>query len=193
MGKREIPEINAGSMADIAFLLLIFFLVTTTMNSNKGVPGKLPPWTDAPPDMAQINERNVLNILVNANDQLLVKGDMLDISQLRAKAVEFLKTDGTNPDLPVSSSDAVVSLKNDRGTSYETYIQVQNELKAAYREVRDEMAMKKYNMTYDEIREIMLDPMTPKSKREEYKKKAKTIKAKYPMKISEAEPESFGS
>lgn len=191
--KRVAEEINAGSMADIAFLLLIFFLVTTTMNSNKGISMKLPPWVeDEEIVQVDLHERNVLNILVNAQDQLLVKGEVIDVSQLRAKTIEFLKNDGANPNLPESSTKAVVSLKNDRGTSYEVYIQVQNELKAAYREVRDELATRKFNMTYGEIREIMLDPMTPKAERERYKEKAKEIKKKYPMKISEAEPESFG-
>lgn len=190
--KRESEEINAGSMADIAFLLLIFFLVTTTMNANKGVSGKLPPWVEEE-IIVDLHERNVLNILVNAHDQLLVKGEMMDIKDLRLKTIEFLKSDGSNPDLPVSSKTAVVSIKNDRGTSYEVYIQVQNELKAAYKSVRDELAMQKYNMTYGAIREKMIDPLLPISERNEYKEKAKAIKEVFPMKISEAEPENHGA
>jgi len=158
-GKREIQEVNAGSMADIAFLLLVFFLVTTTMNQNQGVKATLPPYVD-PDDIPEIDykQRNILEILVNKNDQLLVEGEELKLKELRATAIEFLKADGKGgPDLPESSEKAVISLKSDRGTSYETYLAVQNELSAAYRLVRNDYAMA---YTMKRILPSMIDTMT---------------------------------
>lgn len=190
-GKREIQEVNAGSMADIAFLLLVFFLVTTTMNQNQGVKATLPPYVD-PEDIPEIDykQRNILEILVNKNDQLLVGGDELKITDLRETAVNFLKADGKGgPDLPESSDKAVISLKSDRGTSYQAYLQVQNELAAAYREVRDEYARSLYNENYTAIYNRYYDPNTTSS---EDKKRIKKIKGKFPKKLSESEPEDFG-
>ncbi|MDX5321655.1 MAG: biopolymer transporter ExbD [Bacteroidota bacterium] len=174
---RALPEINAGSMADIAFLLLIFFLVTTTMDSDSGISIKLPPWeeniTEPPPP---IKARNVLEVLVNSNNQLLVEGEVIRVNQLRDKTKKFITNEGLDPNMSVSPEKAVISLKNDRGTNYVTYISVQNELKAAYREVRDEYARQKYGRKYDDLSEKQQDE----------------VKEKYPQKISEAEPENIG-
>ncbi|OQA07650.1 MAG: Biopolymer transport protein ExbD/TolR [Bacteroidetes bacterium ADurb.Bin397] len=177
--KRGVPEINAGSMADIAFLLLIFFIVATTMDVDSGILTQLPPM---PPDEEQppppdINERNVLTVLVNSRDQLLVEGEWTDVTQLRAQTKEFILNPQGKMDLPESPTKAVVSLQNDRGTSYNAYIQVQNELKAAYNEVRNEESRKKYGKKYDD-----LNP-----------DQQKDIKAMYPVKISEAEPKDIGA
>lgn len=174
---RALPEINAGSMADIAFLLLIFFLVTTTMDSDTGIAIKLPPWEeniDVPPP--PIKARNVLEVLVNSNNQLLVEGDVTRINQLRDITKRFITNEGVNPDMSVSPDKAVVSLQNDRGTSYVTYISVQNELKAAYREVREEYAERKFGRALDNLNEKQMDE----------------VKDKYPQKISEAEPKDLG-
>lgn len=189
--KRAIPEINAGSMADIAFLLLIFYLVTTTMDTDKGINRKLPPYDeelvqDPPP----IKERNIFTVLVNSNDQLLVEDEYLEISQLREKAMEFIDNNGDgscdyckgygasnssdNPD------KAVISLQNDRGTSYGMYVKVQNELVAAYEDLRDQFAEREYGRSYREM-----DP-------EEDEEIIKEIKTAYPQKISEAEPLNIG-
>ncbi len=183
--KREAGEINAGSMADIAFLLLIFFLVTTTMSKDKGIPMLLPPHVDEP-ESAEIHDRNTLNILVNRDDLLLVEGDMLDVSLLKEQTVRFLKNDGKLDDLPESSEKAVVSIETHRGTSYDIYIQILNEVKAAYRECRDEYAEGLYNKSYAEIRNIATDPLH--DERKKYKRMDKTIRKKFPMKISEADP-----
>ena len=137
--KRAIPEINAGSMADIAFLLLIFYLVTTTMDTDKGINRKLPPIEDElVQDPPPIKERNIFTVLVNSNDQLLVEDEYLEINELRAKAMEFIDNNGDGSceyckGYGVSSSSdnpvkAVISLQNDRGTSYGMYVKVQNEL-----------------------------------------------------------------
>ena len=142
-GKRAIPEINAGSMADIAFLLLIFFLVTTTMDVDKGINRKLPPYDDQLlEDPPPIKKKNIFEVLVNSNDALLVEENYLDISRLREEAKKFLNNngDGTcdycegayrDPASSDNPDKAVISLQNDRGTSYSMYLKVQNELAAA--------------------------------------------------------------
>ncbi len=174
---RAIPEINAGSMADIAFLLLIFFLVTTTMDSVTGISIKLPPWiednTEPPPPL---KKKNVLEVLVNSNNVLLVEGDVTRVEDLRRITKEFLTNEGKNPESSDSPQKAVVSLKNDRGTNYETYIHIQNELKAAYSDVRDEYSKRKYGRPFKNLKD----------------KQAEEVKEYYPIKISEAEPENVG-
>lgn len=173
---RMSAEVNAGSMADIAFLLLIFFLVTTTINIDTGIPILLPPPVlEEMPDPPPIKERNILKVLVNSNDQLLVEGALLSIDDLRSKTVEFLTNPNKALNLPENNDKAVISLKNDRGTSYNTYITVQNELRAAYREVRDETSKSKYGKLYEELD----------------KDQQKVVKDIHPQKISEAEPENI--
>ncbi|GIV34688.1 MAG: biopolymer transporter ExbD [Chitinophagales bacterium] len=168
-------EINASSMADIAFLLLIFFLVTTTIDVDKGILNKLPPW-DVPPVEQEANRRNVLIVLINAQDKLLVNNELLQISELRKKAKEFIDNRGRKPNLSDSPQEAVISLQNDRGTSYDMYIQVQNELKAAYRELRDAYAMQRYGKLYKDLD----------------KEAAKMVAKEYPLRLSEAEPKAIG-
>jgi len=174
--KRSTPEINAGSMADIAFLLLIFFLVTTTMDVDTGISRKLPVLDDTqqPEDM-QGNARNIYEVYVNKKDKLLVEDEEMDIEDLRSGAKEFLNNNGKNPALSDSPDKAIISLVNSRGTSYEMYIAVQNELTAAYNELRDDEAIRKYSLNYTEL---------PKDKKRE-------IRKMYPMKISEAPPGEF--
>jgi biopolymer transport protein ExbD len=189
--KRAIPEINAGSMADIAFLLLIFYLVTTTMDTDKGINRKLPPIDDElVQDPPPIKERNIFTVLVNSNDQLLVEDEYLEISELRAKAMEFIDNNGdgsceyckgygvsTSSDNP---DKAVISLQNDRGTSYGMYVKVQNELVAAYEDLRERYAEEEYGRSYRGM-----DP-------EEDDEIIKEIKNAYQQKISEAEPLNIG-
>ena len=127
--KRGIPEINAGSMADIAFLLLIFFLVTTTMDVDKGINRKLPPYDEQQDDPPPIKQKNIFTVLLNSNDQLLVEDDYLEISRLREEAKKFLNNNGDgscdycdgayrNPKSSDNPDKAIISLQNDRGTSY---------------------------------------------------------------------------
>jgi biopolymer transport protein ExbD len=190
--RRQAPEINAGSMADIAFLLLIFFLVTTTMDVDSGLQRMLPPMPEDQVEQQDIKQRNVFVVLVNSNDQLLVEGEIGDIKNLRREAKEFIANPGNRENLPEKEvkpvdffgnypiSKQVISLQNDRGTSYEMYIKVQNELAAAYNELRNELSVSQFGKTYDEL----------VSMKEEDKVKA--IRAIYPQRISEAEPKNIG-
>ena len=170
-------EVNAGSMADIAFLLLIFFLVTTTIAEDKGIRVKLPPWSEEEPDITQLKKRNVYSVLVNAQNQLLVRGEPMNIRDLRGNAKEFISNPYNREDLAERPTRAIISLKNDRGTNYKTYLEVYNELKGAYDELWDELSMKMYNVHYSED----LDQA-----------KKKAIKNEIPMVLSEAEPTAFG-
>ncbi|MEM9528008.1 MAG: biopolymer transporter ExbD [Bacteroidota bacterium] len=170
-------EINAGSMADIAFLLLIFFLVTTTIAEDKGILVKLPPWSDEEPDITKLKERNVYSVLVNAQNQLLVREEPMRLANLRENAKEFILNPNNMPNMSESPKNAIISLKNDRGTNYETYLAVYNELKGAYEELWDDLAQKRYGEPYT-------DDM-PFAQR-------KAIRNEIPMVLSEAEPSNFG-
>ncbi len=188
MSKKETPELNASSLADIAFLLLIFFLVATTMSTDTGLARMLPPIVpqnedDAPP----IKERNVFTVLLNYKNQLLVEGEWLDVSKLKEKAKEFIANPADDPTLPEKGevdvplfgpymvSKGVISLQNDRGSQYQAYLQIQNELQAAYNELRDELAKTKFKKAYSECSDTEQD----------------AIKKIYPQRISEAEPKTY--
>lgn len=190
MAKREVPEINAGSMADIAFLLLIFFLVTTTMDIDSGLsrilPAPLPPDAEAPPPT---RERNVYVVLVNKDNRLLVEGEPMEIRDLRKGTKEFIANPEDKENLPERkeievpffglypvTTKHVISLQNDKGTSYGTYIQVQNELVAAINELRDEISLQKFGKKFDDLKKEQMD----------------AVKQIYPQRISEAEPKNVG-
>ena len=149
--RRRLSEsINAGSMADIAFLLLIFFLVTTTILSEEGIMVKLPPWVPDQP-APHIADRNVFNVLVNAEDELLVEGERADVSSIRRTAKEFIMNPMGRNDLARSPNKAVISMQNDRGTSYAAYIEVYNEIKAAYRELWNEASNQRFGKHYQDL------------------------------------------
>jgi biopolymer transport protein ExbD len=169
-------EINAGSMADIAFLLLIFFLVTTTIAEDKGVLVKLPPWSDEPPPEMKLNSRNVYSVLVNAQNQLLVRGESMKIEDLKENTKIFILNPQKLENMSESPTKALISIKNDRGTKYQTYLEVYNELKAAYNELWEEAAMAKFGKNLEEL--------TNAQQRE--------IRDGIPLVISEAEPTKFG-
>jgi len=183
--KKSNNEINASSMADIAFLLLIFFLVTTTIDQDKGILSKLPP--DIIRETAPSSKRNVLEIFINSENQLMIEGKPSNIENVKQLTLKHIKNYKKDPNLSDSPLKAIISLQNDRGTSYETYIMLQNELKAAYNEVRNESALKitkgKYN--YLELK-ICIDKEDDKST---YCKTIKNkVKSNFPMKISESNP-----
>ena len=184
------PEINAGSMADIAFLLLVFFLVTTTMDVDTGLRRLLPPPIDpnAPPP-PPVRERNVFVVLVDMNDRLLVRGELGDIRTLREQTKNFITNPTNDPSMPVKFMDeienlgeversrGVVSLQNDRGTSYEMYIAVQNELAAAFNDIRNDLSMEKFGVRFDQLTDSDL---------------VEAIRRAVPLAISEAEPKDIG-
>tara|TARA_R110000868_G_scaffold342194_1_gene602987 strand:- start:13464 stop:14051 length:588 start_codon:yes stop_codon:yes gene_type:complete len=195
MAKREAPEVNAGSMADIAFLLLIFFLVTTTIETDTGINRKLPPIDDSTEDVI-IKQKNIFTVLINGKDQLLVEDERMELKDLRKAAVEFLDNggDGTcdycrgkkNPSSSDNPDKAIISLKNERETSYKMYVSVQNELVAAYNELRDKRAMSLYKKTFTEM-QADYDNVNWVGNKEKLKEKLDKIKAEYPQKLSEVQ------
>ena len=189
--KRKVPQVNSSSSADIAFLLLIFFLITTSMDTDKGLLRRLP--APIPPDQEQkdqdVKMRNVLQVLINSNNQLLVGGEPMNVDELRAKAKEFIANKEDLPNLPERfpteveffgsypvTKFHVISLQNDRSTEYQAYIEVQNELVAADNELRNELAKATFNKPFEELGE----------------EEQKAIQKIYPQKISEAEPKNYG-
>ncbi|MBO6880376.1 MULTISPECIES: ExbD/TolR family protein [Winogradskyella] len=202
MAKRSAPEVNAGSMADIAFLLLIFFLVTTTIEKDKGLLRSLPPIDDSEVEPPIIKQKNLFTVLVSRDNQLLVEEELMELKDLRQAAIDFLDNGGsTNAegetctyckgDRDPASSDhpdkAIISMKHDRETSYEKYIEVQNELVAAYNFLREREAQRLYNRSFQSMLEEK--EKNQFSKDEKLNEQIEAIKKLYPMKLSEAEPD----
>lgn len=248
MARRAAPEINAGSMADIAFLLLVFFLMVTTIDTDLGIRRQLPPIVENPPEI-DVQQRNVYVVLVNKDDELLVEGSYLKIDELKDGAKEFMISNGVFQDtgemenFPVKvwvrmedlelkialleaakrgknknetkdldrqisalekkmiaieelkgpymelPGTAVISMQNDNGTTYDMYINVQNELTAAINELRDELAKERFGRTYSElVEDSELDP-----KNESLKRQIWTVRSVFPQRISEAEPKNVGN
>lgn len=199
MAKRSAPEVNAGSMADIAFLLLIFFLVTTTIETDSGITRRLPP---IDPDVPEIDmrKRNILIVLVNKDDQLLVNDNPLKLDELRQSAMDFIDNGGgVGEDAcdycqgagdPTSSENpikAVISLQNDRLTSYKMYIAVQNELVAAYNDLRERETQRLYGQSYRQMERNLADANW-RGDKVQLKEQLDVVKAMYPQILSEAEP-----
>lgn len=191
MAKKKVPEINASSMADISFLLLIFFLVTTSMAVDKGLSRRLP--QPLPPDTkvedTKIKDRDIFVVKINSMNQLLVEGREMNVRDLREAAKEFIENPANDENLPVKvqedipglglveyTKDHVISVQNDVDTQYQAYLEVQNELVAAYNELRNDYSMRRFGKSYEE-----LDEDTQKA-----------IQKIYPQKISEAEPKNYG-
>ena len=185
--KFKTTEINAGSLADIAFLLLIFFLITTTISSETGILTKLPPMENSTSGIKAM-QRNLLEVRANKNNQLLVNNQLVSIDELKAITIDFLRNENHDITLPefkqiafkglgeVPVSKQVISVQNDRETDYNTYISIRNELLSAYHQVRNEIAIKHYNQTFDEL---IQDNNTVA---------VNNIKKILPQRISEAEP-----
>lgn len=172
---RQSNEVNAGSMADIAFLLLIFFLVTTTIINDQGIMVKLPPYEDIKKPPPPIPPRNILTVKLNKENALLVESETMDISQLKEATKNFILNPTRSDQLAKSPTQAVVSLQNDRETSYKSYIAVYNELKAAYEELWNSQSLKVYGKDYSLL--------TVGAQRK--------IRNQFPQVISEAEPTNF--
>ncbi len=208
MSQRTTPEINSGSMADVAFLLLIFFLVTTTMSVDSGITRKLPAPTPPDAPAPQFNERNVFVVLINKDNQIAVKGQLIDVDVIREQVADFFINPSNAENLSehvniqekldnevdeekkavykaiiqqigphVNISKGVVSLQNDRGTTYGKYIEVQNEIVGAINDLRDQLAKEVWGSEFKDLNE-------------DQQKLVKTI---YPFAISEAEPRSVSS
>lgn len=186
---RKIPEINAGSMADISFLLLIFFLAATTMEVDTGIARRLPPPPDPNQEPPDIKKRNILEVFVNKNDRLMVGGRPCDVTQLKDLAINFIanptnyehyseKREVEIPELggTYQVSRGIISLKNDRGTSFQMYINVQNELAAAVDELRNDLSKEKFGALFSELKDD--DQIA-------------AIQKAVPVAISEAEPEEI--
>lgn len=186
---RKTPQVNAGSMADIAFLMLIFFLVTTTMEVDTGIMRQLPPPplpNQEPPDF---KERNIMKILVNSADRLLINNKVGDIRTLKAEVFDFMSIHHDDPDYPevtqryidnlgeVFTTRGLISLKNDRGTSYEMYIKVQNEIATAFKDLKDQVAMEHFGRKFDKLL---------------FEEQRDAVNKAVPIRVSEAEPEDIG-
>lgn len=194
MAKRAAPEVNAGSMADIAFLLLIFFLVTTTIETDSGLNRKLPPIEETDPPI--IKQKNIFTVLLNGKDQLLVEDELMEVKDLREAAVAFLDNNGDgscnycngkgNTDSSDNPDKAIISLKNERETTYKTYIAVQNELVAAYNELRNKRANDLYGKTLTQMEANYKDVNLTRNK-EKLKEQITQIKLEYPQKLSEVQ------
>ncbi|MFY7810670.1 MAG: ExbD/TolR family protein [Flavobacterium sp.] len=199
MGKRGAPpEVNAGSMADIAFLLLIFFLVTTTIQTDQGLTRKLPPLDKNETPSLPVKEKNVFTVVINRYGQLLVENKELPLKELRKAAIDFLDNNGDGTckhcmgkrDINLSDNPekAIISLINDNETKYEDYIAVQNELVAAYYTLRDRESKKLYSgKTYKELEDKFNDPATKDEMKEKLQPVVESIQKLYPQNLSEAE------
>ena len=173
--------VNAGSMADIAFLLLIFFLVTTSIPNDEGIQRKLPRECKNPPCDADVKERNIFSIAINKNNEILVQGELLNVTDLKKHTMAFLDNNGEGNcnycsglravDASVHPEKAVISLLSDRETSYKHFITVQNELNAAYKELRENYARKYFKKPLAALNKTQLDE----------------VENAYPKIISEAE------
>jgi biopolymer transport protein ExbD len=188
--KRKVPGINGSSSADIAFMLLLFFLLTTSMDTDQGLARQLP----RPPDKEQpmevdMNKRNVLVIMVSSSNQIMCGGEEVTLQQLKEKAKEFVDNPMNSEGLPekkeveipffgnvMITESHLISLQCDRGTEYQTYINVQNELAKAYNELRDDLSRKQFGKPYKELED----------------EERKAVAKYYPQRISEAEPQTYG-
>jgi biopolymer transport protein ExbD len=251
MARRELQEINAGSMADIAFLLLVFFLMVTTIQTEKGIFRQLPP--PIPPDfeIPEVRERDVFVVLVNSKNQLLVEGRPMKLARLKDAAKDFLIANGVftdkseNPNFPIRSwvgeaditakiktledlrastedeeslksidesidknnrklhaievfgksykelpGSAMISMQNDNATDYDTYIQVQNELQSATNELRDELSLEYFGVSYVALEDEAEKKRNDAKAHAPLKAKMYTVQAVFPQRISEAEPKN---
>lgn len=190
MGKKKVPAMNTSSTADIAFLLLCYFLMTTTMGSQTGLSRRLPPMPDKNQKVEdqKVNRRNIIQVKINSADRILAGSEPIDVSQLKDKIKEFLTNPANDPNLPEKEiqniegfgeypvSKGVISLQNDRGTSYQAYIAVQNELVKAVNEIREDFSRKNYGKSFVLLTED----------------EQAIVKKAIPQLISEAEPKDVG-
>jgi biopolymer transport protein ExbD len=187
---RPVNQVNASSTADMAFIILVFFLITSNMDSNSGLQRRVPPMPDKNQKVVdqKVNRRNVLVVRINESDRLFAGGQIIDISMLKDKAKEFLLNPNNDPSLPEKEdkfiegfgmypvSKGIISLQNTRGTSYDAYIRVQNELVKAVNEVRNQLALEHFGKSFFALDEA----------------KQEIVRKAIPQNISEAEPKDTG-
>ena len=204
MARRENPEINAGSMADIAFLLLIFFLVTTTMDVDSGIPKKLAEKTDVKPPI--VKEKNIFQVDINRNNQLLVENEAMELKDLKDAAIKFIDNGGgignpmpgkeageacnyckgaKDPESSDHPNKAVIAVQSDRGTDFGTYVSVQDELLKAYTELRNRFCEEKYGISFTELEEAFI---AGARKDGALRIKVEDVKNSYPQIISDIDP-----
>lgn len=199
------PEVNAGSMADIAFLLLIFFLVTTTIETDAGLDRMLPPIEEDIVDPPIIKEKNIFTVNINKDGRLLIEEELADVKELRELAIAFLDNGGApsgseeycsyckgkrDEDSSDNPTKAIISLKNDRETKYNVYITVQNEIVAAYNELRNREAQRLFKRNFTDMEEEYSNQETPEERKEALKERIRRIQELFPQKFSEAETSS---
>ena len=189
--KRKVPGINGSSSADIAFMLLLFFLLTTSMDTDRGLARRLPRPPEAErPEEQEINKRNILMVRISSTDQIQCGDEEVTLIRLKEKAKEFIENPNDDVNLPLRESDTIpffgivmrtkqhlISLQCDRGTSYQKYIDVQNELAAAYTELRDVISRQQFGKRFYDIEDA---------------EHRSAVMAYYPQLISEAEPKTYG-
>lgn len=190
--KRKVPGINGSSSADIAFMLLLFFLLTTSMDTDQGLPRRLPrpPENKDQMEEEKINKRNTLMVMVSSDNRIMCAGEEVSLPQLREKTKEFVENPNNSVNLPekelvdipifgpqMITSNHIISLQCDRGTKYQTYIDVQNELAAAYNDLRDIVSKRQFGKPFKALDDD--------AQRE-------AVMKYYPQKISEAEPKRYG-
>jgi len=191
-GKRKAPQINSTSTADIAFMMLLFFLLTSSMDTDQGLPRMLP----RPPENVnnqkvdiEVNKRNVLKVMVSSDNRIMCNGEEVSLAQLKESAKDFIDNPMNSLTLPekteveipyfgnvMVTESHIVSLQCDRGTKYQTYIDVQNELAAAYNELRDVVSTNQFGKKFNDLTED----------------ERSAVLKYYPQRISEAEPQTYG-
>ncbi|MDR1981585.1 MAG: biopolymer transporter ExbD [Tannerellaceae bacterium] len=189
--KRKVPQVNSTSTADIAFMMLLFFLLTSSMDTDKGLSRRLP--QPVPKDQkeqdTEVKKRNILVVLINSSNQILCGDDYVQLAQVKDRVKDFIKNPTNNEHMPeqisvdvpyfgnmMVSKNHVISLQNDRGTNYQAYIDVQNEIAAAYNELRDDVSLQKFGKKYIDLDE----------------EQQKAVQMIYTQRISEAEPKNYG-
>jgi biopolymer transport protein ExbD len=188
--KRKVPGINGSSSADIAFMLLLFFLLTTSMDTDQGLPRRLPRPPENKMDEQKVNKRNTLTVMVSSDNRIMCAGEEVSLAQLREKTKEFIENPYNSENLPekdtinipffgvqMVTKNHIISLQCDRGTEYQTYIDVQNELAAAYNDLRDIVSRKQFGKPFRGLDD---------------EEQRESVMKFYPQKISEAEPKRYG-
>ena len=170
MGRKSIPEINGGSMADIAFIMLIFFIVSTTIASDKGVKVLLPKWDPNPVVEQEISDRNVLAVDILQDGSLSVENNYLDYKELTKESLKHLNNNGRNPLYADNYDEAIINIRTHPEAPYSAYLEAYSNVKKAFEDLRNTYSVQTYGKPYETLDD----------------KKAKEVRDKYKLKIAEA-------